>query len=139
MRSPPTSLVLVTAALTLLVSSAAASRPGRDGFEPTRNHQASAATNALASSSSSPRLTASPVTLLPPYALRGKAGHVPVHESGYFKLNRTADAHMFYMFFESRSATPEDDPLVSERRKKWRQEWRGGDAAWGVCGPRSEG
>ena len=28
------------------------------------------------------------------------------------QLNRTHDAHMFYMYFESRSTTPEDDPLV---------------------------
>lgn len=35
----------------------------------------------------------------------------PKHIAGYFKLNRTMDAHMFYFYFESRSQKP-DDPLV---------------------------
>lgn len=35
------------------------------------------------------------------------------------QLNRTHDAHMFYMYFESRSAKPEDDPLVSAWMERW--------------------
>jgi len=76
MRS--TRALLVVAAALLAV--AAASRPGRDGLEPLK------ASSANALPASSPRLTAAPVTLLPPYALGGAAGHVPVHESGYFKV-----------------------------------------------------
>eukprot|EP00803_Ostreobium_quekettii_P009187 evm.model.scf_2312.2 EVM.evm.TU.scf_2312.2 scf_2312:11163-14299(-) len=35
----------------------------------------------------------------------------PVHRAGYFKLDNTVDASLFYFFFESRSQAP-DDPLV---------------------------
>lgn len=35
----------------------------------------------------------------------------PRRTAGYFKLNRTHDAHMFYFFFESRSK-PKDDPVI---------------------------
>ena len=34
------------------------------------------------------------------------------HSSGYFKLNRTKAAEMFYFYFKSRSATPSKDPVV---------------------------
>jgi Serine carboxypeptidase len=35
----------------------------------------------------------------------------PERVAGYFKLNRTYDAHMFYFFYESRSKQP-DDPVL---------------------------
>ena len=35
----------------------------------------------------------------------------PERISGYFKLDRTKDAHMFYFLFQSRSMKP-DDPVV---------------------------
>lgn len=34
------------------------------------------------------------------------------HSSGYFKLNRTKSAEMFYFYFKSRSTTPSKDPVV---------------------------
>ena len=38
-------------------------------------------------------------------------GEGPERISGYFKLDRTKDAHMFYFLFQSRSMKP-DDPVV---------------------------
>jgi hypothetical protein len=35
----------------------------------------------------------------------------PERISGYFKLDRTKDAHMFYFLFQSRAMRP-DDPVV---------------------------
>lgn len=35
----------------------------------------------------------------------------PERVAGYFKLNRTYDAHMFYFFYESRSKGP-NDPVI---------------------------
>lgn len=49
----------------------------------------------------------------------------PERVAGYFKLNRTHDAHMFYMFYESRSKGA-NDPVIL---------WMTGEGAaeGGVC------
>ncbi|DBA94519.1 hypothetical protein WJX77_001353 [Trebouxia sp. C0004] len=57
------------------------------------------------------RLTEKPIALLPAAEPGLQGVHEPRHISGYFQLNRTYDAHMFYFFFESRSLKP-DAPVV---------------------------
>lgn len=59
----------------------------------------------------SARLTEKRIDLLPTPTNELQAMQEPRHISGYFQLNRTYDAHMFYFFFESRSLKP-DDPVV---------------------------
>ena len=44
-------------------------------------------------------------------ALLGARDAGPVHEAGYFRLNRTKEAEMFYFFFEHREMDPKA-PLV---------------------------
>jgi len=71
----------------------------------------------LVAASASDRLVEKPITLqLASRATSGLGGEVPVVDppkrtTGYFKLNRTHDAHMFFYMFESRQAK-EDDPVV---------------------------
>lgn len=107
----PRPVVLLLAALLALAGTASASRPGRDAADP-RTAAKPLPTRDASRSPSGPRLTSAPITLLPPLLRDGRGAAPPVHESGYFKLNRTHDAHMFYMYFESRSPHPESDPLV---------------------------
>ena len=49
-------------------------------------------------------LTEQPIQLLPNQS-------APTRISGYFKLEKTYDVHIFYFLFESRSGSP-DAPLV---------------------------
>lgn len=67
-----------------------------------------------------PQVTArlSETAMAPPAGLQAGAasggageGQGPARLSGFFKLDRTADAHMFYFLFESRSMKA-DDPVV---------------------------
>lgn len=57
------------------------------------------------------RLSESPITLLPEQDRLLPNGLAAEQVSGYFKLNRTHDAFMFYFFFENRAADPKA-PLV---------------------------
>ena len=50
------------------------------------------------------------------FSVHGAVEDVPILDppkrvAGYFKLDRTQDAHMFYFFYESRSKRA-DDPVV---------------------------
>ncbi|KIY96734.1 hypothetical protein MNEG_11226 [Monoraphidium neglectum] len=66
------------------------------------------------------RLVERPIGELPGYTPptpRCGANGVPIVDppkrvAGYFKLNRTADAHMFYFYYQSRSRSREDDPVI---------------------------
>jgi carboxypeptidase C (cathepsin A) len=63
----------------------------------------------LALGSGLPRLTERPLQLL--NRSKNAADSTPQQIAGYFKLDRTYDARMFYFYFESRSMKP-TDPLV---------------------------
>ena len=72
------------------------------------------ACSVLGASASSNRLTFKDITLsaTQPDGLRDTPVVDPPRRiAGYFKLNRTHDAHMFFFFFESRSK-PQADPVV---------------------------
>eukprot|EP00884_Botryococcus_braunii_P006077 jgi/Botrbrau1/15470/Bobra.43_2s0092.1 len=59
-----------------------------------------------------PRLVEWPLNLLSNPGSNELLGKQPEQVAGYFTLNRTYDAHMFYFYFESRSGDSSKDPLV---------------------------
>lgn len=67
---------------------------------------------AAAAAAMQPRMRSWELDLLGEHGVDlGAAGSGPVHEAGYFKLNRTHEAEMFYFYFENRQQD-EDAPLV---------------------------
>lgn len=57
------------------------------------------------------RLVEKPLTLLNTTDL-SSTNYTPRHIAGYFKLDRTYDASMFYFFFEQREKPQKDSPLI---------------------------
>lgn len=60
---------------------------------------------------SHPRLTLRPIGLGGDAAAANGVGEAPERFAGYFKLNRTYDAHMFFFYFQAR-VDPENAPVV---------------------------
>jgi hypothetical protein len=79
---------------------------------------------ALSAAASNPRLVERPLQ----WSTQGALGDVPIVDppkriAGYFKLNRTRDAHMFFFYYESRS----------KRSVQWTQH----PNCSGICGTHS--
>jgi len=117
-------------AIPILLLALAATVAARPGAPRTRRDGAHAGPPLVARSVHvSPRLTTAPITLRTTSSLAdggcegGGGGDTPPRFSGFFKLNRTSDAHMFYQFY-GRS-----------EEKRAAAAWEGGDGSAPTLSP----